>query len=146
MADDPGTALHVSRSLVVPAAELTERFSRSSGPGGQGVNTSDSRVELSWDVAGSVVLATATRDRLLARLATRLAGGVLTVTGAEHRAQLANRKAARERMRALLREAAAPPPPPRRATRPSRAARRRRVEAKRRRGDLKRGRRGHGDP
>ena len=146
MADDPGTALHVSRSLVVPAAELTERFSRSSGPGGQGVNTSDSRVELSWDVAGSVVLAAATRDRLLARLATRLAGGVLTVTAAEHRAQLANRKAARERMRALLREAAAPPPPPRRATRPSRAARRRRVEAKRRRGDLKRGRRGDGGP
>ncbi len=127
--------------LVIPATELHERFSRSSGPGGQSVNTTDSRVELSFDVAGSAVLPEWARDRMTERLAGRLAGGVLTVTASEQRSQLANRQAARARLAALLREAAAPPQRPRVPTRPGRAANERRLEAKRNRAAIKRGRR-----
>ncbi|NYG54577.1 alternative ribosome rescue aminoacyl-tRNA hydrolase ArfB [Nocardioides perillae] len=127
------------------AAELAERFSRSSGPGGQGVDTTDSRVELSVDVAGSASLPGHLRDRVLTRLAGRLVDGVLTVRASEHRAQLANRRAARERLVAQLRDAAAAPPAPRRATRPTRGSQRRRLEAKKQRGQVKRGRRGDWD-
>jgi ribosome-associated protein len=129
--------LVVSRSLVIPAAELSERFSRSSGPGGQGVNTADSRVELSFDVAGSAALPEHLRARALERLAGRLVDGVLTVAASEFRAQLANREAARERLAALLRQATAPPPPARRATKPSRGARERRLDSKKRRSATK---------
>ncbi|NIH77831.1 alternative ribosome rescue aminoacyl-tRNA hydrolase ArfB [Amycolatopsis viridis] len=142
----PGSDLHVSRRLVIPAAELRERFSRSSGPGGQGVNTTDSRVELSFDVARSPAIPEDLRPRLLERLRSRLTDGVLTIAASEHRAQLANREAARERLAAALRAAAAPPPPPRRPTKPSRGAKERRLAAKKRRSDVKRGRRGqYGD-
>jgi ribosome-associated protein len=127
--------------LVVPSGELLERFSRSSGPGGQGVNTTDSRVELCWDVARSAVLSDLHRARLLERLAGRLTDGVLVIAASEHRSQLQNRNAARARLAALLGEALAPPAPARRPTRPSRAARQRRVDAKRHRGELKAGRR-----
>jgi ribosome-associated protein len=137
--------LRIGRSVVVPDAELSERFSRSSGPGGQGVNTTDSRVELSFDVARSPSLPETTRARMLARLEGRLVDGVLTVAASEHRAQLANRRAARERLVALLTEAAAPPPRERRPTKPSRAARQRRLDAKKRRGQTKQGRRGRWD-
>lgn len=133
--------LVVSPGFVIPETELRERFSRSSGPGGQGVNTADSRVELSWDVAGSPSVPEWLRERLLARLGRRLAGGVLTVAVSTQRAQLANRAEARERLAALLRAAAAPPPPRRKATRPSRGAKERRLAEKRRRGATKRGRR-----
>ncbi|VXC31758.1 alternative ribosome rescue aminoacyl-tRNA hydrolase ArfB [Nocardioides sp. AX2bis] len=136
--------LAVTRSLVIPAAELRERFSRSSGPGGQGVNTADSRVELSWDVAGSAVLTPTQRSRLLEHLAGRLVDGALTIAASEHRTQLANRRAARERLTTLVRDAAAPPPPPRRATRPTRGSQRRRLDTKKQRGEVKRGRRGGG--
>lgn len=131
----------VSPGFVIPETELRERFSRSSGPGGQGVNTADSRVELSWDVAGSPSVPEWLRERLLARLGRRLAGGVLTVAVSTQRAQLANRAEARERLAALLRAAAAPPPPRRKATKPSRGAKERRLAEKRRRGATKRGRR-----
>ncbi|MEK8107650.1 alternative ribosome rescue aminoacyl-tRNA hydrolase ArfB [Micromonospora sp. M12] len=100
--------LRVTDRWVVPAGELRERFSRSSGPGGQGVNTADSRVELSYDLANSPAVPEWLRSRALARLANRLIDGVLTIAASEHRAQLANREAARARMTALLREAAAP--------------------------------------
>jgi ribosome-associated protein len=133
--------LVVTKKLVVPAAELRERFSRSSGPGGQGVNTTDSRVELSWDVAGSPSVPPHLKERLLARLANRLAGGVLTVAVSTQRAQLANRAEARERMAALLRAAAQPPPPARRATKPSRGAKERRLAEKKRRSRTKQHRR-----
>ena len=123
--------------LVVPDAELVERFSRSSGPGGQSVNTSDSRVELEWDVAGSPSLSDTQRRRALRQLSVRLFGGRVVVVASEHRSQHRNRVAARERLAALLREALAPPPPPRRPTRPSRSAQRRRLEAKRQRGQTK---------
>ncbi len=143
MTDDQG--LRISRSVSVPERELSERFSRSSGPGGQGVNTADSRVELSFDVARSPSLPETTRARMLARLETRLVDGVVTVTASEHRAQLANRRAARERLAALLTEAAAPPPRRRRPTKPSRAANQRRLEAKKRRSETKQSRRGGWD-
>jgi ribosome-associated protein len=123
--------------LVIPDAELIERFTRASGPGGQGVNTTDSRVELRWDVASSRALDDAQRANLLRRLDGRLTNGVLTIVASEHRAQLQNRTAARARMAATLAEAFEPPAPPRRPTRPSRAARQRRVDAKRQRGELK---------
>ncbi|GAB3153857.1 alternative ribosome rescue aminoacyl-tRNA hydrolase ArfB [Micromonospora sonneratiae] len=141
MADD----LRVNERLVIPGAELNWRFSRSSGPGGQGVNTTDSRAELSWNLAGSAVLPAKLRDRAVERLAGRLVDGTLTVTASEHRAQLANREAARDRLAALLREAVAPPPPPRRPTRPSKAAKERRIAEKKRRGETKRLRRADGD-
>ena len=123
MADD----LRVTGWLVIPAGELRERFSRGSGPGGQSVNTADSRVELSYDVASSAALPGYARERILTRLGSRLTDGVLTVTASEQRSQLLNRRAARGRLANLLREALAPPEPPRIPTRPSRAARHRRV-------------------
>lgn len=127
--------------LIIPAAEIEERFSRSSGPGGQGVNTTDSRVELSWDVAQSRALSPAQRDRVLQRLAERAPNGVLTIAASEHRSQLQNRIAARSRLSALLTDALAPPPPARRPTRPTQAARARRLDSKRRRGATKERRR-----
>lgn len=136
--------LDVTRALRIPAAELSWRFSRSSGPGGQGVNTTDSRVELVWDAAGSPALAAlpdVVRDRALERLAPRLVGGLVTVTASQFRSQLRNREAARVRLAALLRDALAPPPPARRPTRPTRGSRLRRLDAKRRRSETKRLRR-----
>jgi ribosome-associated protein len=127
--------------LIVPAAELVERFSRSSGPGGQGVNTTDSRVELRWDVAHSGAVSDVQRARVLERLADRVTDGVLVLVAAEHRSQWQNRTAARARLAALLHDALEPPSPARRATRPSRAAQQRRVDAKRRRGEVKANRR-----
>ncbi|MBQ1060152.1 MULTISPECIES: alternative ribosome rescue aminoacyl-tRNA hydrolase ArfB [Micromonospora] len=137
--------LRVTDRLVVPAVELRERFSRSSGPGGQGVNTTDSRVELSFDLGRSPSVPETLRERALTRLAGRLVDGVLTVTASEHRAQLANREAARERMAALLREAVAPPPKARRPTRPSRGAKERRLAEKKRQSQRKRDRRVDGE-
>ena len=139
----PGRDLTVSpgpglpSGLVIPAAELVERFSRSSGPGGQSVNTADSRVELEYDVAASTVLSETQRTRALANLASRLVEGKLVVDASEHRSQHRNRVAARERLADLLRTALAPPPPPRRPTKPSRRARQRRLDAKRQRGETK---------
>jgi ribosome-associated protein len=137
MADD----LRVNSWLAIPAGELHERFSRSSGPGGQSVNTTDSRVELSFDVGRSPSLPRHVRERALQRLATRLADGVVTVSASGERSQLMNREAARARLASLLRDAVAPPPPPRVATKPSRGARERRLESKRRRAQVKRNRR-----
>ncbi len=137
--------LRIGRAVVVPERELTERFSRSSGPGGQGVNTADSRVELSYDVGRSPALPATVRARMLARLEGRLVDGVVTVAASEHRTQLANRRAARERMATLLTEAAAPPPRKRRPTKPSRAAKQRRLDAKKRRSQTKQGRSGRWD-
>jgi ribosome-associated protein len=137
--------LTVRPGVVVPAAELHWRFSRSSGPGGQSVNTSDSRVELSLDVSTTTALSEVQRERALGRLSNRLVDGVITVAASEHRSQLRNREAALGRLGDLLRRAIAPPAPPRRRTQPSRASVRRRLEAKRRRGALKRQRSGDGE-
>lgn len=137
--------LTVRPGVVIPDRELRWRFSRSSGPGGQGVNTADSRVELSWDLAASTALSPALKARAAQRLAGRLVDGVLTIAASEHRAQLRNREAARARLAALLREAIAPPPRARRATRPSRAAVERRLANKKRRSEIKRYRRDGAD-
>nr|WP_295783734.1 alternative ribosome rescue aminoacyl-tRNA hydrolase ArfB [uncultured Microbacterium sp.] len=127
--------------LVIPAAELSWRFSRSSGPGGQSVNTADSRVELRWDAMASAVLSPVQRERVRERLGHRLVDGVLTIAASEHRAQLRNRDAARARLAALVAEAVRPPAPPRRATKPTRGSQERRLQSKQRRTDVKRMRR-----
>ena len=140
----PGPLLVTSR-VTVPESELTWRFSRSSGPGGQSVNTSDSRAELLFDVERSPCLPHDLRRRALDRLAARLVDGVLAVAASEHRSQLQNREAAEQRLVALLRSAVTPPPPPRRPTRPTRGSQERRLAGKRLRSQVKRGRRGEHD-
>lgn len=134
---------HVIRGAVeLPEAELSWRFSRSSGPGGQHVNTSDSRVELLFDLAATKALPPQWKERALERLAARLVDGVLTVRASEHRSQLRNRGMALVRMAALLAEATAPPPRPRRATKIPRGINERRLREKKARGETKRGRAG----
>lgn len=118
--------------LVLPAAELVERFSRSPGPGGQSVNTADSRVELEYDVSTSAALDDAQRARLVGRV-----GSPVVVVASEHRSQHRNRVAARERLAERLRTALAPPPPPRRPTKPTRGSQRRRLDEKKQRGQTK---------
>jgi ribosome-associated protein len=127
--------------LTIPAAELVERFSRSSGPGGQSVNTTDSRVELRFDVARSAAFTDLQRSRALEALAGRLGDeGVLSIAASEHRSQLQNRVAARARLVNYLQDALEPASPVRRATRPSRGARQRRLDTKRQRAIVKAGR------
>ncbi|MGZ4148487.1 MAG: alternative ribosome rescue aminoacyl-tRNA hydrolase ArfB [Actinomycetota bacterium] len=133
--------LRVTRSVVVPERELRWRFSRSSGPGGQSVNTADSRVELLFDVAASAALGPIQRARALDRLEDRLVDGVLTVVASEQRSQYLTREAAREGLAETRAAAIAPPPPKRRPTRPSRAAVERRLAEKKRRARTKRLRR-----
>ena len=128
----------VRPGIVIPEAELSWRFSRSSGPGGQGVNTADSRVELTWDLAQTTALGPTLKARALERLAGRLVDGRLTIAASEHRAQLRNREAARARLIALLNDAIEPPPGPRRPTKPSRGATERRIAEKKRRARVKR--------
>ena len=135
----------VVRGTVIPPEELSWRFSRSPGPGGQSVNTTESRVELSYDLARSDALPPPLKDRALRALEGRMPGGVTTVTASENRSQLRNREAAAARLAALLTEATAPPPRPRRPTRPSRAARERRLADKQRRSEIKRLRRPDGE-
>jgi ribosome-associated protein len=130
--------LPVRRALVLPGRELHWRFSRASGPGGQGVNTTDSRVELFFDLARSPSVPEPLRERAVRRLEGRLVDGVLTIVAAEHRSQLRNREAARERLAAALRDAMRPDPAARRPTRPTRGSVRRRLDAKSRRSALKR--------
>ncbi len=136
-----GRSAHPSRArlprgLVVPAGELVERFSHASGPGGQGVNTADSRVQLSLDLAMTTALNDKQRERVLSVLGDRLSETVLTVTAAEHRSQRRNRAAARERLAEALRSALVPPVP-RRATKPTRGSKLRRLADKKRRSEVK---------
>jgi ribosome-associated protein len=137
--------LRVRGGPLIPAVELRWQFTRASGPGGQGVNTTSSRVQLGWDVAASTVLDERQRDRLLAAWAQRLTDGVLVVTASEYRSQRQNREAARARLAYLVAEALGPPPPPRRPTRPTRGSVERRIAGKRRRSETKRRRRDTGD-
>ncbi len=138
----PDGYLEIVPSLLVPMSELDYRATRSGGPGGQHVNTSSTRIEVWWDVAGSAALTDAQRTRLLSRLATRLDGeGRLRVVASASRSQLRNREAATERLRELV-AAALAVPKPRKRTKVSRAAKAARLEAKRRRSATKRDRRG----
>ena len=122
----------IPSGLTIPEAELEEQFTRSSGPGGQSVNTTDSRVQLSWAASTSTALTDAQRERVVARL-----GASYTVVASEHRSQHRNRVAARERLAGQLREALAPPPPPRRPTKPTRGSKERRLQAKKERARTK---------
>ncbi|MET4924856.1 alternative ribosome rescue aminoacyl-tRNA hydrolase ArfB [Streptomyces sp. PSRA5] len=134
---------HVIRgSVSLPEAELMWRFSRSSGPGGQHVNTSDSQVELRFDLGRTEALPPVWKERALERLGSRLVGGVVTVRSSEHRSQWRNRETALVRMASLLAEATAPPPRPRRATKIPRGINERRLRQKKQRAETKRGRNG----
>ena len=133
--------LVVTNRMVIPAAELQWRFSRASGPGGQGVNTTDSRVELVWDLDASSVLGPFRKVLLKERLGSKIANGCLRVVVAEERSQWQNRQKALHRMAELLREGLQPPPRARKSTRPGRGAVKRRLDTKKKRGDLKRQRR-----
>lgn len=131
----------VTASVSLPASELEWRFSRSGGPGGQGVNTADSKAELRFDLAATTALSDLFKARALSRLESRLVNGVLVIAASEHRSQLDNRRAAIARLVALLADAIAPPAAPRRPTRPSRGAIARRLENKQRRSTVKQQRR-----
>ncbi|WP_405811448.1 alternative ribosome rescue aminoacyl-tRNA hydrolase ArfB [Streptomyces sp. NBC_01520] len=129
-------------SVSLPEAELMWRFSRSSGPGGQHVNTSDSQVELRFDLAATEALPEVWKARALDRLASRLVSGVVAVRASEHRSQWRNRETAAVRLAALLAEATAPPPKPRLKKKIPRGINERRLREKKQRGDTKRGRSG----
>ena len=137
--------LRITDSLTIPQGELSWRFSRSSGPGGQSVNTTDSRAEVLFDVMRSPSLPEPLRARALERLGTRLVDGVLAVSSAQERSQLQNRRVAQQQLASLLAEAVAPPPRRRRATRPSRSSVERRLVGKRQRSHTKRMRRSTDD-
>jgi ribosome-associated protein len=134
-------AIHVRGSAVIPDSELRWRFSRSSGPGGQHVNKTDTAVELSFDLAGTESLPAPLKERALRRLAGRLVDGVLTIRAERHRSQWRNRQDAADRLATVLREATAAPPKRRRPTKPSRSVNERRLAAKRRQAERKRLRR-----
>lgn len=133
--------LEVSAGLTIPASELQWKFSRSSGPGGQHVNTSDSRVQLTWNVAESLSLDDDQRTVLFSALGRRLVSGAVTVTVSQERSQLRNREIALDTLATLVREAFAPPAPRRRATRPTRGSARRHSAAKQQRSATKQQRR-----
>ncbi|MFC9355350.1 alternative ribosome rescue aminoacyl-tRNA hydrolase ArfB [Rhodococcus sp. NPDC057014] len=129
--------LEITRSLVVPAAELQWRFSRAGGPGGQGVNTTDSRVELRVNLWTLSTLSPAQLDRMQVRLGHRIVDGVVSVAASETRSQLRNRRAARARMAALLRAAVLAETRTRRPTKATKGSHRRRLDAKKQRGQTK---------
>lgn len=138
----PSDDLQLTPALRLPAAELQWRFSRSSGAGGQHVNTTDSRVELVFDLAGSQALPPRLKTRALRRLETKLVAGTVVIAVQEQRSQWQNRATALRRLAALLLEAIQPPPSPRRPTKPTRGSRQRRLAAKRLRSAVKGQRRG----
>ena len=142
----PNRDLRLTSALVIPAAELRWRFSRSSGPGGQNVNTTDSRVELVFDLAVTPSLPVQLRARAQRRLEPRLVDGCVVIAASEHRSQWQNRVAAQRRLVEILQEAIKPPPPPRRPTKPTRGSVQRRLAAKKQRSAVKQQRRGRIQP
>ncbi len=142
VADD----LMINARVTIPAAELEFTATRASGPGGQHVNTSDTRVQLRWNVVASVALGEVPRQRVLAALASRLTTeGDLILACDTHRSQRRNRDEVAQRLAALVRQALVPPKP-RRATRPTRASKEKRLDEKKQRAAVKRTRgRARGD-
>lgn len=130
--------IHVRGSFSIPESELSWRFSRSSGPGGQHVNTSATAAELSFDVAGSPSVPDNLRGRALERLSGRLVRGVLTIRAEEYRSQQRNRDAARARLASIMADATAPPPKKRIPKKIPRGINERRLENKKRRSNVKR--------
>ncbi|MEI8056831.1 MAG: alternative ribosome rescue aminoacyl-tRNA hydrolase ArfB [Actinomycetes bacterium] len=137
--------LRLRGSVLIPESELRWRFSRSSGPGGQSVNTSDSRVELLFDVSATTALSSMLRDRALSRLGDRLIDGVLSVTASEQRSQYQNRLSAERKLVDIMLDAIAPPPRPRVPTRPTAGSKQRRIDDKKHRSTTKRLRRPDSD-
>ena len=129
--------LRINSRLVIPSKELKWRFSRSSGAGGQGVNTTDSRVELVFDIYRSSVIGPFHKQRLLERLKSRCVNGCLKIVAKEERSQYQNRQLALAHLADLLREGLKPPLKERKATKPTRASQKRRVVAKKHRSALK---------
>jgi len=137
--------LRLRGSVLIPESELRWRFSRSSGPGGQSVNTSDSRVELLFDVSATTALSSMLRDRALSRLGDRLIDGVLSVTASEQRSQYQNRLSGERKLVDIMLDAIAPPPRPRVPTRPTAGSKQRRIDDKKHRSTTKRLRRPDSD-
>ena len=135
------STLRLSARVAIPAKELVWRFSRSSGPGGQSVNTTDSRVELVFPLATTPSLPAPLRHQALQRLTGQLVDGAVVIAVSEHRSQWRNRQAAQSRLIQLLRQAIAPSPPPRRPTKPTRGSVARRLRGKKRRSGIKERRR-----
>ena len=133
--------LRVDETVTIPAAELQWRFSHSGGPAGQGVNTSDSKAELRFNLVATTSIPPHLKERALQRLGPRLVDGSVIVLASAHRNQLDNRRAAAAKLAVTLSRAMAPPPPQRRPTRPSARSVRVRIETKRRHGRLKKDRR-----
>jgi len=143
---EPGHDLRIGHGpgvrggVVIPNNELRERFSRSSGPGGQSVNTTDSKVELRFAPLQSGAFTEDQRSRMASSLGHRLIDGDIIIMASEQRSQRQNRVAARERLVAILKLALAPPPPSRRPTKPTYGSQQRRLSAKKQRGSTKSGR------
>ena len=129
--------LPIHSLLVIPSNELKWRFSKSSGPGGQGVNTTDSRVELIFDIKHSSAIGLFHKQRLLEQLKTRCTNGCLNIVAAEERSQYQNRQLALARLTNLLKEGLKPPPKARKATKPTHYSQKRRIASKKHRSALK---------
>ena len=129
--------LSINSSLIIPSKELKWRFSRSSGPGGQGVNTTDSRVELIFDIEHSSVISSFLKQRILKRLQSKCINGCINIVATQTRSQYQNRQLALSRLENLLQEGLRPPPKARKATKPTIAAQKQRITAKKRRSALK---------
>ncbi len=132
--------LRINSRIIIPSSELQWRFSRSSGPGGQNVNTTDSRVELLFNIQASSSLGDFRKKQLLEKLSKKLARGWLRVVAAEERSQYLNKKSALVRMRNIIIEGLKSPPKPRAITKPTKASERRRIHKKKHRGEVKRNR------
>lgn len=132
--------IQVTPTVTIPESEISERFVRASGPGGQNVNKVSTAVELRFDPSQSTAIPTDALARLRALAGSRMtADGVLVIDARRHRTQAQNREDARERLAELVRQALVKPRR-RRATRPGKGAVERRIEVKKRRSDTKRGR------
>lgn len=138
MADD----IIINDTITLPAAELSYTASRSSGPGGQHVNTTDSRIQVRWNISASAVFTDAQKARLIRALQSRLTEtGDLILASDSHRSQRRNREDVSQRLAALIREHLTPPKP-RKKTRPTLASRKRRLDNKKRRSQVKKNRSG----
>lgn len=133
--------LRISGRVSIPLRELHFQASRSSGPGGQSVNTSDTKVELTFDLIKTEAMSPFLKERAIERLGKRVRDGVITIVSSEHRSQLMNKQAAQKRLQTLLADAISPPAPSRRPTKPSKSAQRKRVDEKTQRGQTKKLRR-----
>ena len=137
--------IQVTPSIAIPESEISERFVRASGPGGQNVNKVSTAVELRFDPSQSTSIPADARDRLRVLAGSRMTvDGVLVIDARRHRTQAQNREDARERLAELVRQALVKPRR-RRKTKPGKAAVERRIETKKRRSDTKRGRGRIGD-